>query len=148
MYHSFSGVGASEDLLLAVLEGRCLELTIFHSEEEDGEESEVGVGAGESDVLELVEGAGGAVVGGDNMDKGCEKGLSLTSVTAPSTDETSGQEIAEVVVVVELMSGGTEAADEERVGREGRETAAIREDGEDVVVAGDVEEGGSEAALG
>ena len=108
----------------------------------------MGVGAGESDVLELVEGAGGAVVGGDNMDEGCEKVLSLTSVTAPSTDETSGQEIAEVVVVVELMSRGTEAADEERVGREGRETAAIREDGEGVVAAGDVEVGGSEAALG
>ena len=136
MYHSFSGVGAGEDLLSAVLEGRCLELTIFHSEEEDGEESEVGVGAGESDVL--VQGGGGVVVG-------CDKGPSLTSATAPSTDESSG---VVVVVVVELMSGGAEAADEERIGREGRETAAIREDGEGVVAAGDVEVGGSEAALG
>ena len=138
MYHSFSGVGAGEDLLSAVLEGRCLELTIFHSEEEDGEELEVGVGAGESDVLVLVEGGGGVVVG-------CDKGPSLTSATAPSTDESSG---VVVVVVVELMSGGAEAADEERIGREGRETAAIREDGEGVVAAGDVEVGGSEAALG
>ena len=129
-------MGAGEDLLSAVLEGRCLELTIFHSEEEDGEESEVGVGAGESDVL--VQGGGGVVVG-------CDKGPSLTSATAPSTDESSG---VVVVVVVELMSGGTEAADEERIGREGRETAAIREDGEGVVAAGDVEVGGSEAALG
>ena len=48
-----------------MLEGRCLELTIFHSEEEDGEELEVGVGAGESDVL--VQGGGGVVVG-------CDKG--------------------------------------------------------------------------
>ena len=136
MYHSFSGVGAGEDLLSAVLEGRCLELTIFHSEEEDGEELEVGVGAGESDVL--VQGGGGVVVGFD-------KGPSLNSATAPSTDESSG---VVVVVIVELMSGGAEAADEERIGREGRETAAIREDGEGVVAAGHVEVGGSEAALG
>ena len=121
-----------------MLEGRCLELTIFHSEEEDGEELEVGVGAGESDVL--VQGGGGVVVG-------CDKGPSLTSATAPSTDESSGVVVV-VVVVVELMSGGAEAADEERIGREGRETAAIREDGEGVVAAGDVEVGGSEAALG
>ena len=113
-----------------------MELTIFHSEEEDGEELEVGVGAGESDVLE--QGGGGVVVG-------CDKGPSLTSATAPSTDESSG---VVVVVVVELMSGGAEAADEERIGREGRETAAIREDGEGVVAAGDVEVGGIEAVLG
>ena len=125
-----------------------MELTIFHSEEEDGEELEVGVGAGESDVLVIVEGGEGAVVGGDNMDEGCDKGPSLTSATAPSTDESSGQEMEEVVVVVKLMSGGAEAAHEERVGREGRETAAIREDGRGIVAAGDVEVGGSEAALG
>ena len=72
----------------------------------------------------------------------------MTSVTAPTTDESSGHVGEEVVVVVELMSGGAEAADEERIGREGRETAAIREDGEGVVAAGDVEVGGSEDELG
>ena len=61
MYHSFSGEEAGEDLLLAVPDGRCLELTTFHSE--DVEKLEVGVGAGESGVLVIVEEAGGTSTG-------------------------------------------------------------------------------------